>query len=580
MNKKVFAEELVKLADSLTAANKTKYKGYTIEPSGMNFYVTDPSGHRAFGEVPASVETAKKWIDMDIREKGKKSASEELTAMEFPTQDAMDKYLKEHPDADKSKHKVKKTKSLSEQHPFNPKDPKNPTDEEIDKHNRELAEAVRNKKIKETPDEVEERLKKQMGDKYKPQEQRVKEETEKWNKKSSIASELLLVAKELTAIEFPTQDAYDKYMKEHPDADKSLHRVTKTEKKEAPAKKEESAKPSDSRSLSDNYIKRRKEIFKKDSGISHEEYENVEGKVKALAYKDDANYAKYEPLIDSAWKGYFKSGEKQLLDAANDLVSEKHLSKEEVGHILTRGLSEAKANVESWESGNNLFGIKKDAPKYDQYVQNSKNHLKDWESLIKKFKGGKAEAEKKSSIVVASELIHIAKELSAVNKFETRDVVLFKKDGKDVEAEVEEVKFNGGKYLYKIDKSEKLVPEFELKRAASTQNKEGASEMRERLTAQDKEAADILGQIEALEKRFAADDKDIAQKADEAAKAEKQQISNPQGVQLKDVGDQNAKANANWPVEDKMAVASALVKLANAVLADDDEEEDDKEACK
>jgi predicted RNA-binding Zn-ribbon protein involved in translation (DUF1610 family) len=39
------------------------------------------------------------------------------------------------------------------------------------------------------------------------------------------------VAHELMAIEFPTQDAYDKYMKEHPDADKSLHRVTKTETK-------------------------------------------------------------------------------------------------------------------------------------------------------------------------------------------------------------------------------------------------------------------------------------------------------------------------------------------------------------
>ena len=31
------------------------------------------------------------------------------------------------------------------------------------------------------------------------------------------------------AIEFPTQDAYDKYMKEHPDADKSLHIVKKTQ---------------------------------------------------------------------------------------------------------------------------------------------------------------------------------------------------------------------------------------------------------------------------------------------------------------------------------------------------------------
>ncbi len=55
-------------------ASKVKYNGYTIEPSGENFYVTDPSGHRAFGETPASVETAKKWIDQDVAEKRKKPA--------------------------------------------------------------------------------------------------------------------------------------------------------------------------------------------------------------------------------------------------------------------------------------------------------------------------------------------------------------------------------------------------------------------------------------------------------------------------------------------------------------------------
>lgn len=33
------------------------------------------------------------------------------TATEFPTQDALNKYLKEHPDADKSKHTVKKDDS-------------------------------------------------------------------------------------------------------------------------------------------------------------------------------------------------------------------------------------------------------------------------------------------------------------------------------------------------------------------------------------------------------------------------------------------------------------------------------------
>ena len=72
MNREAVAQELVKVARSLMAAGRQKYKGYTIEKSGDNFYVTDPSGHRAFGEVPASIETAKKWIDMDIREKGTK----------------------------------------------------------------------------------------------------------------------------------------------------------------------------------------------------------------------------------------------------------------------------------------------------------------------------------------------------------------------------------------------------------------------------------------------------------------------------------------------------------------------------
>jgi len=80
MNKIAVAKELARVAKSLTAANRQEYKGYTIEKSGANFYVTDPSGHRAFGEVPASIEIAKKWIDLDIREKGTKADSAERVA--------------------------------------------------------------------------------------------------------------------------------------------------------------------------------------------------------------------------------------------------------------------------------------------------------------------------------------------------------------------------------------------------------------------------------------------------------------------------------------------------------------------
>lgn len=82
MNSKRIAEELVGVAKELSSGNqsagnrragkKIKYKGYTIEESGLNYYITDPSGHRAFGETPADIKTAKKWIDMQLSENRRK----------------------------------------------------------------------------------------------------------------------------------------------------------------------------------------------------------------------------------------------------------------------------------------------------------------------------------------------------------------------------------------------------------------------------------------------------------------------------------------------------------------------------
>lgn len=93
--------------------------------------------------------------------------------------------------------------------------------------------------------------------------------------------------------------------------------------------------------------------------------------------------------------------------------------------------------------------------------------------------------------------------------------------------------------------------------------------MRERLTGSTHEAADILAEIENLEKKIkACDDAGLAAKADEIAKEEKQAVGNPQKTELKDNGDQNAKANDNWPLSDaeKVKVALRIVKLANALL--------------
>ena len=59
-----------------------------------------------------------------------------------------------------------------------------------------------------------------------------------------IASRLLFMAKEVLGMDFPTQDAMDKYMKDHPDANRSNHKVVKTPEKKEPAKKDKPSKES------------------------------------------------------------------------------------------------------------------------------------------------------------------------------------------------------------------------------------------------------------------------------------------------------------------------------------------------
>ena len=57
--------------------------------------------------------------------------------------------------------------------------------------------------------------------------------------KRLVAKELLKMAKELLAIDFPTKDAMDKYLKDHPDADRSNHHVVETKKEEPKKERKE-----------------------------------------------------------------------------------------------------------------------------------------------------------------------------------------------------------------------------------------------------------------------------------------------------------------------------------------------------
>jgi len=92
------------------------------------------------------------------------------------------------------------------------------------------------------------------------------------------------------------------------------------------------------------------------------------------------------------------------------------------------------------------------------------------------------------------------------------------------------------------------------------------------MTAGGREADALEGALVVLERSLTAfDDKALEQAADAAAKAEKSAVvDNLPGVTLKDDGDQNAKANANWPLTDaeKTKVAKRLVRLAKALVQD------------
>jgi hypothetical protein len=97
---------------------------------------------------------------------------------------------------------------------------------------------------------------------------------------------------------------------------------------------------------------------------------------------------------------------------------------------------------------------------------------------------------------------------------------------------------------------------------------------RERMTGKAVQADELEAALAVLEKSFTAvDEKEVVQHADEIAKDEKKTVneSRPAGpAELKDAGDQNAKANANWKLTDaeRNKVAARLVRLAKRLLED------------
>lgn len=109
--------------------------------------------------------------------------------------------------------------------------------------------------------------------------------------KQKVASELLVVARDLLAMDFPNQDSYSEYMDAHPDADPSNHKVVKKEK--SPAKKEEPAKSEgqNPKIRADRVLLRRElsKRFKEDDLIPQEK---DKGRISDITVKATSGYGK------------------------------------------------------------------------------------------------------------------------------------------------------------------------------------------------------------------------------------------------------------------------------------------------
>jgi len=105
-------------------------------------------------------------------------------------------------------------------------------------------------------------------------------------------------------------------------------------------------------------------------------------------------------------------------------------------------------------------------------------------------------------------------------------------------------------------------------------DKQGGKTMRERMTRAGRHSTEltarsVMAEITELEARIAADadtelEADAAAIADEEADVTQESITGPELSE--DILDENARANDNWPVADREAVASSLIRMAKTLL--------------
>lgn len=279
--------------------------------------------------------------------------------------------------------------------------------------------------------------------------------------KNLVASELTTVAKDILALEFPTQDALDKYLEDHPAADKSKHKVKETKKeegeKDTPAKDESEQKvvehegkkykfnestkrwhddkgePVGNQGLHDTLNKKQKTDGKgtddsqkapakvepakpeeetedfgeqKDYVLTvRKHFSDATGgkKVKDIlqqndemhswaAGKETPDFDLTEPVMDSVWKGYLKADPQSIAKGANLIVKSGKYSQEDVTTQLELGRARANAVLELAKAGKDMLGNTLSESNKQYVIDRKMESVKEWDKVIKLFGKGKKEA--------------------------------------------------------------------------------------------------------------------------------------------------------------------------------------------
>lgn len=174
----------------------------------------------------------------------------------------------------------------------------------------------------------------------------------------AAARDLLVMAKELVGIDFSTQHEFDKYMKDHPDADRSNHRVVKKDK---PSSKPESkpvkqTKPEESAESEEHHNKHLTgEAFHSKKGWRTRDGKELPKHVASRVIPPAWKEVRFDPdpNAELVVQGYDAKGRLQSKYSDSHIVRQAAVKFARIGELLKKADEIANENEAALKSGKN-----------------------------------------------------------------------------------------------------------------------------------------------------------------------------------------------------------------------------------